>query len=171
MPGAHRKSSSGAATFIVAAVLVVLLIAAAVFATFQTVHTNKLAASPNGEWQPYVDAAATAGQNLTTIDYRNVDRDIQRVLDMSTGTFHDEFQSRAATFKKTVLKSKSVSTGMVAGAGVQSLGDGSARVLVAVTVRTSNAGAPEQEPRSWRMRIDISQTADGYKASNVEFVP
>ena len=32
-----------------------------------------------------------------------------------------------------------------------------AQVLVAVTVVTSNVGAPQQEPRAWRMRLTVDQ--------------
>jgi Mce-associated membrane protein len=44
-------------------------------------------------------------------------------------------------------------------------------VLVAVTVKTSNAGAAEQEPRAWRMRLTVKKVGDEAKVSNVEFVP
>jgi Mce-associated membrane protein len=40
-----------------------------------------------------------------------------------------------------------------------------------VTVKTANAGAAEQPPRAWRMRIQVQKVADQAKVSNVEFVP
>lgn len=40
-----------------------------------------------------------------------------------------------------------------------------------MTVKTSNAGAAEQQPRVWRMRIMVQKLADQTKVSNVEFVP
>jgi Mce-associated membrane protein len=43
--------------------------------------------------------------------------------------------------------------------------------LVAVTVKTSNAGAPEQAPRAWRMRISVKTVGDEAKVSDVKFVP
>ena len=46
-----------------------------------------------------------------------------------------------------------------------------AEVLVAVTVKTSNAGVPEQAPRAWRMRITVEKVGDQAKVSNVRFVP
>jgi Mce-associated membrane protein len=39
-----------------------------------------------------------------------------------------------------------------------------------VAVKTSNAGAPEQDPRAWRMRITVQKDGDQAKVSNVEFV-
>jgi Mce-associated membrane protein len=46
-----------------------------------------------------------------------------------------------------------------------------ARVLVAVSVKTSNAGAPEQKPPAWRMRMTVQKVGEDAKVSNVEFVP
>ncbi|MGB8390178.1 MAG: Mce protein, partial [Mycobacterium sp.] len=39
-----------------------------------------------------VQAARQGAVNLTTIDYAEIDADIQRILDSSTGSFHDDFQ-------------------------------------------------------------------------------
>jgi Mce-associated membrane protein len=39
-------------------------------------------------------------------------------------------------------------------------------------VVTSNRGAPNQQPRSWRMRLTVKKTGDDEaKVSKVEFVP
>jgi Mce-associated membrane protein len=38
-------------------------------------------------------------------------------------------------------------------------------------VKTSNAGAAQQEPRAWRMRITVQKVGDDAKVSQVEFVP
>jgi Mce-associated membrane protein len=44
-------------------------------------------------------------------------------------------------------------------------------VLVAVTVKASNAVAADQEQRAWRMRISVQKVGEQVKVSNVEFVP
>ncbi len=108
--------------------------------------------------------------NLTTIDFEHADEDVQRVLDSSTGTFYDDFQARAQPFKEVVKQAKSKSVGTVAEAGVESETEDGAEVLVAVTVKTSNAGAAEQEPRAWRMRITVQKVGDEAKVANVRFV-
>jgi len=109
--------------------------------------------------------------NLTTIDWQHADADVQRVLDSSTGTFYDEFQGRAAPFVEVVKQAQSKSVGTISEAGLESESDDAATVLVAVTVNTANAGAPDQQPRSWRMRISVEKVGDDAKVSNVEFVP
>jgi Mce-associated membrane protein len=118
----------------------------------------------------FLQVGRQAALNLTTIDFEHADEDVQRVLDSSTGTFYDDFQARAQPFKEVVKQAKSKSVGTVSEAGVESISDDGADVLVAVTVETSNAGAAEQEPRAWRMRITVQKVGDEAKVANVRFV-
>ena len=110
--------------------------------------------------------------NLTSIDRENAEADVQRILDSATGTFYDDFEQRAAPFVEVVKQAQSKSVGEVTEAGLESESDSEGQVLLAVTVKTSNAGAPEQQPRLWRMRVTVQDMGDDQvKVSNVEFVP
>jgi Mce-associated membrane protein len=117
-----------------------------------------------------LQAARQGALNLTTIDWQHAEADMQRILDGATGQFHDEFASRSQPFIDVVKQAKSTSVGTITEAGLESEESGHARVLVAVAVKTSNAGAPEQDPRTWRMRITVQKDGDQAKVSNVEFV-
>jgi Mce-associated membrane protein len=119
----------------------------------------------------FLAAARQGALNLTTISYTEVDADIKRILDSATGTFHDDFQKRSEPFVAVVKQAQSKSQGTITESGLESMQGDNARALVAVTVTTSNAGAAQQEPRSWRMRIDVQKVGDVAKVSNVEFVP
>lgn len=120
----------------------------------------------------FVQVGRQGALNLTTISHEQAEADVQRVLDSATGTFYDDFQQRAQPFIEVVKQAQSKSEGEIAEAGLESSSDDEGRVLVAVTVNTTNAGAPEQQPRSWRMRITVQKTGeDEAKVSNVEFVP
>jgi Mce-associated membrane protein len=119
----------------------------------------------------YLQVGRQGALNLTTIDHESAEQDVQRILDSATGTFYDDFQQRAEPFVEVVKQAQSTSEGTIAEAGLESVSDDEAQVLVAVTVRTSNAGAPEQAPRAWRMRITVQKVGDEAKVSNVEFVP
>jgi Mce-associated membrane protein len=109
--------------------------------------------------------------NLTTIDYTEADTDIHRILDSATGSFYDDFAKRSQPFVDVAKQAESKSVGTVTAAGLESETANDAQVLVAVTVKTSNAGAAEQPLRAWRMRIQVQRTGDQAKVSNVEFVP
>jgi Mce-associated membrane protein len=119
-----------------------------------------------------VEVAKQGALNLTTIDYKHADADVQRILDSSTGAFYDDFKARSGPFTDVVKKMKSTSVGTVAEAGVipESVSRQEGQVLVAVTVKTANDGAPEEQPRYWRMRLTVTKQGDQEKVSNVEFV-
>lgn len=119
----------------------------------------------------YLQVARQGALNLTTIDFEHADSDIQRLLDSATGQFHDEFSQRAEPFLEVVKKAKSKSVGTVTEAGLESVAGDEAQAIVAVTVNTSNVGAPEQQPRSWRMRLTVQKVGQDVKVSNVGFVP
>jgi Mce-associated membrane protein len=119
----------------------------------------------------FIQAARQGALNLTTIDWQRADADVQRILDSSTGEFYDDFAKRSQPFIELVRQAKSVSVGTVSEAGLESQTADSAQVLVAVSVTTSYAGAPQPDPHGWRMRISVQKVGDQAKVSNVEFVP
>ncbi|MCW2690285.1 MAG: hypothetical protein JWR37_5175 [Mycobacterium sp.] len=119
----------------------------------------------------FLQAARQSALNLTTIDWQKVNTDVRRILDGATGEFHDDFAKRSQPFVDVVKQAKSTTVGTITEAGLESETADTAQVLVAVTVKTSNAGAPEQDPRAWRMSISVQKVGDQAKVSSVEFVP
>ncbi|MGV0811801.1 Mce protein [Mycolicibacterium boenickei] len=118
----------------------------------------------------FVDTARQGALNLTSIDWEHAEADIQRVLDTSTGRFYDDFQKRSESFLNVVKQIKSKSVGTVTAAGLESHSDNEANVLVSVTIRSTNAGVPEQQPQVWRMVLTVQDIDGKAKVSNVEFV-
>ena len=119
----------------------------------------------------FIQAARQGALNLTTIDWQRADADVHRILDSATGEFYDDFAKRSLPFIDLVKQAKSISVGTVNEAGLESQTADSAQVLVAVSVTTSYNGAPQPDPRGWRMRISVQKVGDQAKVSNVEFVP
>jgi Mce-associated membrane protein len=119
----------------------------------------------------FAEVGRQAALNLTTINYTEVDADVQRILASATGAFYDDFSRRSQPFVDVVKHTQSKSEGTVTAAGLESQSGDQAQVLVAVTVQTTNAGSGEQEPRAWRMRISVEKVDDAAKVSNVVFVP
>jgi Mce-associated membrane protein len=118
----------------------------------------------------FLQVARQGALNLTTIDWQKADSDVQRILDGATGEFHDDFAKRSQPFIDVVKQAKSTTVGTITEAGLESATGGAAQVLVAVAVKTSNAGEPEAVPRAWRMRISVQKVGDQAIVSNVEFV-
>ncbi|BCP14132.1 Mce protein [Mycobacterium paraintracellulare] len=165
-PGLKRLSSLRSAIAIAAAI-VVALAALAGWLGYRTYETRQAQAQRN-QW---IVVARQGALNLTTIDYTQVDADVQRILDSATGAFRDDFQKRSQPFAEVVKKAQSKSQGAITEAGLESQQSDQAQVLVAVSVKTSSAGAPEQDTRRWRMRIGVQKVGDAVKVSVVEFVP
>lgn len=120
--------------------------------------------------QQMVEAAEEGAVSLTTIDHERADEGVQRILDASTGSFRDDFAQRATGFADAARQAQSTSVGTVAEAGLESVDGDVGRVLVALTVMTSNRGVPERQPRAWRMRVTVTNADDAYKVSSVEFI-
>lgn len=119
----------------------------------------------------FVEVARQGAINLTTIDHTTADADVQRILDGSTGTFHDDFQKRAQPFSDVVKQAESTSVGTVTSAALESREGDQAQVLVVMSVQMSSpADTAEQLPQVWRMRIGVQETGDSAKVSDVEFV-
>lgn len=121
--------------------------------------------------QQLVQVGRQGAINLTTIDFQHADADVQRILDSATDAFYDDFAKRSQPFIEVVKQAQSKSVGTVTEAGLESVNGDEGQVLVAVTVQTSNRGAPEQQPRLWRMRLTVKKVGEDAKVSKVEFVP
>lgn len=121
--------------------------------------------------EAFLEAGRQGAVNLTTINWQHADADVQRILGSATGNFYDDFSTRSQPFLDVVKQVQSTSVGTVTQAAVESSTDNDAQVLVAVSVKTTKAGAPEQAPRAWRMRISVQKVGDEAKVANVEFVP
>lgn len=124
----------------------------------------------NAKRDLFVQVARQGAVNLTTINYTQVDADVQRILDQSTGAFRDDFEQRSKPFIDVVKAAQSKSEGTVTDAGLESLRGDSAQVLVAIAVKSRTAGG-EESPREWRMRIEVRSVGSDAKVSNVVFVP
>ncbi len=118
-----------------------------------------------------IQIARQGALNLTTVDWKHADADVQRILDSATGTFYDDFSSRSKPFIEVVKKAQSTSVGTITEAGMESHSGDEAEVLVALSVKSSINGADEQEPRNWRMRISVRKQGNEAKVFNVAFVP
>lgn len=119
----------------------------------------------------FIAGARQGVVNLTSMDFNKAKEDVQRVIDSSTGQFHDDFQARAKDFTTVVEQSKVVTQGTVKAAAVQSINGDFALVLVAATSHITNAAGAKDEPRNWRLKVTVKDDGGQYKMSNVEFIP
>ena len=82
-------------------------------------------------------AARSQARAFTTIDHREIDASLDRVLAGATGEFAEQFEESRDDIAIGARENQSVSRGDVVSAGVVSLEDDRAQVIVVVDVVTS----------------------------------
>jgi Mce-associated membrane protein len=119
----------------------------------------------------FVRAASQGAANLLTVDYQHADADAQRILDSATGKFYDSFARRKQSYIDDAKRTRSQLVGTVTDAGLEARSGNQGRVLVAVTVKSSDPTQTHQSPHFWRIRVTMQKTGDVAKVSDVVFVP
>lgn len=119
----------------------------------------------------FAAAARQAVVTLMSIDSTKAQEDVQRIVDSSTGQFRDDFQSSAKEFVDVAKQSKSVTTASVKATAVESMSRDSAVVLVTAATTISNTAGANQQPRTWRLSVDVVRDGGQLKMSKVDFVP
>jgi Mce-associated membrane protein len=107
---------------------------------------------------------------LTTISSRTSDADVARLLAGATTSFRNEFEQQADSFRATLAADDVVSTGKVVSAGLVSVNDARAEVLVAASAEVRNKKSAEPAPRSYRLRVELEKAGSRWLVSGMEFV-
>jgi Mce-associated membrane protein len=126
------------------------------------------------EQQRSAEFAAGARQGVVTLmslDFNRAADDVKRILENTTGEFRKDFESQAEDFTQVAQESKVVTEATVNAVAVQSMTQDTATVLLSVTTRVSNVQSQQQEPRSWRLAVDVARDGGQIKLAKVEFVP
>jgi Mce-associated membrane protein len=119
----------------------------------------------------FTAAARQGAITLMSLNYNNAKADVQRIIDNTTGDFKKDFQGTAEDFIKVAQSSKVVTEANVTAVGIQTMTKDTATALVAVTTRVSNQASNKQDPRAWRLSVELARDNGQIKLAKVEFVP
>ncbi|MEO3760295.1 hypothetical protein ABGB19_18675 [Mycobacterium sp. B14F4] len=156
---------------IVAAVVAILCISALITLSVLMVLDGRQQAQEQQRTAEYQAAARQSVVTLMSLDFNKAQEDVQRIIDNSTGQFKEDFEAQAEAFAQVARDSKVVTEVTVNVAAVKSMTDTNASVLVSATSRVTNSAGANQEPRSWRLLVDLVREGDQIKMAKVEFVP
>ncbi|WP_106400399.1 hypothetical protein [Actinocorallia populi] len=113
-----------------------------------------------------------AVQDLNTLDYRDLERGLDRWEAATTGELHRQITAGRADFARQVTKAGTVTRARVLDGAVAELDEraGRARLLFAVRMTLAPPGA---EPVDKRMRLiaDLTRTSGGWKADALSQAP
>ncbi|MBJ7387564.1 MAG: hypothetical protein JHC55_24095 [Mycolicibacterium sp.] len=153
-----------------AALAVALTVGFVAAGVYMTLHHQRVVA----QQERSAEFAAAARQGVVTLmslDFTRAEEDVQRIIDNTTGDFRKDFEGQAEIFTQVAQESKVITEATVNSVAVASMTQDTATVLVAVTTNVSNAASQEQQPRSWRLSVDVARDAGQIKLAKVEFVP
>ncbi|MEE4023433.1 hypothetical protein V1Y59_10120 [Gordonia sp. PKS22-38] len=164
---APRRPSRRAVAF---AVLVAITLIALAATTLIGLHHRQTQADETraNDFTAVAERGVTA---ITSLDYKNAERDVERIVNQSTGEFRNDFTGRAEDFTSVIEQSKVTTKGEVTGSAVESMNADSAVVLVSARSEVTNAAGAQEEPRTWRLRVTVSDDDGTMKISKVDFVP
>ncbi|MGV0746671.1 VirB8/TrbF family protein [Mycolicibacter minnesotensis] len=152
-----------------AATLAVLTIGGLIAAdVVMLVHHNSVALRQRQSAE-YAAAARQGVVTLMSLNYETVDDNVKAILDNSTGEFKKDFEAHVGDFTQVARKSKTVTTVDTAVAGVESMSDNDAVVLVAANTKVTNVAGAKEEPRAWRLTVHLAHEGDRIKMSKVDF--
>ena len=156
-----------------------MLLALLLVVTSVLLFTRGAAAAPgesraeklSRQYAEVTKAARAETQAFLTVDYKNMDPLIDKVLDGATGDFKDQYNRAKGALKSTAVQGQSVATGEVKEIGIGDIDDDTAVVFVAadgsVTNKTSKAKA---QPRTYRFRLTMVREKDKWLTSDLQIL-
>jgi Mce-associated membrane protein len=173
MPAPKKSRRQRPKLSLAAAILAAVVVVASLTVSALIAWNHHRDAEQHQRAAEFAAAARQGVVTLTTLDFNNAKRDVQRIIDDSTGSFKDEFQKMADDFTKVVEQSKVVEKGAVQAVAVNrdSMTKDSAEVLVVSRSEVTNAAGAKEDPRNFRLVVTVTRDGDQLKMSKVEFVP
>lgn len=166
---------------ILAAALAVLVIVLVALRLFTDPPRAGLSASSIAQAKDNASAKKLA-EELTAafldIDYRDMDPRITRVLDLSTGTFHDAYEGYSVTMKAAAQQGRTISTGAVKQVGLVSATPTQAQALVMADNTVANKfleaarkkGQVVDDLRQMRLLLTLVKVDGSWRVNDMQFV-
>jgi Mce-associated membrane protein len=106
-----------------------------------------------------------------TVDYKNMDPLIAKVLAGATGSFKTQYGGAQANLKTSAQTAQAVSTGKVLSAGVGDINGSNAVVFVAADSQVTNKSTKgKAQPRYYRLKLDMVRQGGKWLTSDLRFV-
>lgn len=119
------------------------------------------------------ELTAAARQGITalmSIDPEHAKRDVQRMLDASTGDLNSQLSAMSALIVKKAEDTKVGSKVTVEAVAVESLGDHSGAVLVAAKTDATGPDNAKPPPALFRLSVNMDRDGGQLKMSKVDFL-
>ena len=121
--------------------------------------------------QAALHAARQAATDLMSVSYQTAPSDINRILSVSTGSFHAQVSADQKQLVNETLSAHAVSTANVLGAGLVGgqVNGNTATVIVVVDSTITSKNAPNGVVNHYRETITLTRSGGRWLASQVDF--
>lgn len=146
------------------AALAVAMVAASAYFLLAT----RREATVQARRQDVMTAARAEAVNLTSQNYSTIDRDLDRMIGGTTGDLKADLAKQRNRYRDTFVKNKLRAQGNATEAGLVTMRDRAATVLVVIdqVVRSDTKNAQVQ-PRHYRLELDMSHVDGKWLASGL----
>ncbi|SEG32119.1 Mce-associated membrane protein [Thermomonospora echinospora] len=117
-----------------------------------------------------MQSARQTAVNLESLDHRDIDKSLGRVLSGLTGEAKDQWATISKDIAQAARQGQTTTTVQDVRAGVVSMDDDSAEVVVAITAMATSPKVPQGQPRYHRWRFDLTNTDGRWLVSNMRLV-
>ena len=121
-------------------------------------------------------AARQQAVNMTTIDYRTAERDLNRIIERASGELRRQFARQREQFPDILARDQSQSVGVVLAAGLASLDGNRASAVVAVDATVNNTAIEKEQGaegegvlKHYRMHMRLVHTGGRWLVEQVAF--
>jgi Mce-associated membrane protein len=114
-----------------------------------------------------IKAARYNVRDLMSYDYRSIDKDMDRALSRTTGSFHDTMSKAMEANRDDFVSLKAVAKVKVIAAAAQSMTDSRAMVLLFVDQTVTNSRTPGPTTDRTRIVMTLSKVAGGWRISKL----
>ena len=155
-------------------VLAVLLAAATVVFVVRGTRTDpgsERAETLSRQYTAVSRAAKAETLAFLTLDYRDMDSLIDKVLAGATGSFKEQYSGARDNLKTSATTAEAVSTGKVRSVGIGEISGSNAVVFVAADSQVRNKSTKgAAQPRYYRLKLTMVRKGSTWLTSNLEFV-
>jgi Mce-associated membrane protein len=159
--------------------IVLMVLAVILVVTTVLLFTKGAAATPGDSKaetlsRQYKQITAAANKEtlaFLTVDYKDMDPLIAKVLDGATGSFKQQYDGAKGTLKSTAQQGQSVATGDVKAVGIGDIDADTAVVFVAADGSVTNKSTKgKAQPRSYRFKLTMVHKGDKWLTSNLQIL-
>jgi Mce-associated membrane protein len=123
------------------------------------------------QYEAVTKSARAETEAFLTVDYKNMDPLIDKVIAGAAGSFKEQYSQAKVTLKASAQDAQAMSTGKVLSVGVGDIDDSDAIVFVAADSQVSNKSTKgKAQPRYYRFRLTMVRQGGQWRTSDLQFV-